>query len=217
MKREFLRGLCLLALLGTMQGVSATTVQSVQLAPTADGHVRIFGGEVVDTTSTALSFFQSGGNIDNAVLEFDLSGINALAINSASLAITLTRFVSNVGSNPAAVDIFAYTGDGIVDINDYAAPGTQVVDTTTPAGGVAGDVRSFSFTDVAPIESALFANGLLTLRLESDNFASLVFASLENTGFGAASLSIDYTPVPLPAAWLMMLPAVVALGRRRRA
>ena len=186
-------------------GVAYTSHAAViDLSPTADGSVRTFGGDSVNTTDTKVSLLQSGGNITNSVFEFDLSSLNATAISSARLDITLTRFVSNTGSTPANIHIFAYNGDGVVDISDYAATGTQVVNSNTPQGGVAGDVRSFSFTDVTPMNDAL-VNGLLTLRIETDSFASINIASLENTTLAAANLNLQYTAsaVPAPAAiWL---------------
>jgi len=198
---------------------------SIDINPTADGDVQVFGGDSVDTVDTRISFTQSGGLIRNGILEFDLSGIvDGSTINSASLDITLTRFVSNTGSNPAAIDVFAYNGDGVVNIADFNATGTQVVNTTTPQGGSSGDVRSFTFTSVAPIVTALIGD-LLTLRIETDSFASIQFASLENTTLSAALLKIDFTEptisvVPLPAALPLFGSGLAIMGfigwRRKR-
>jgi hypothetical protein len=87
-------GICLIALSSMAHGATAT------LSPTADGDMTTFGGAVVDTTSTTIEFIQSGRNIHNAVLEFNLASIaDGSTINRVSLAITLSRFVSNTGSN----------------------------------------------------------------------------------------------------------------------
>lgn len=124
----------------------------VSLNPTADGSVRTWGGNEVKTADAGINFTQSGGLQRHAIFEFDLSAIDdAATINSVSFDLTITRFVSNTGSNPAAIHIFAYNGDGVVDISDYAATATEVANTSTPQGGSAGDVRSFSLSDVAPI------------------------------------------------------------------
>ena len=206
----------------TLMGLTSIAQAAViNLNPTADGDTQTFGGDSVDTTGALINFSQSGANIRNAILEFDLSSLNASSITSARLDITLTRFVSNTGSNPAQIDIFAYTGDGVIDITDYAAPGTQVVNTSTAQGGVAGDIRSFSFTDLAPLDAALL-NGLLTLRIETDSFASINIASLENASLAAANLNLEYTPsaVPVPAAaWLFGsgLLGLVGVARRKQA
>lgn len=177
-------GICLIALLSMAHGATAT------LTPTADADMTTFGGAVVDTTSTTIEFIQSGRNIHNAVLEFNLTSIaDGSTINSVSLAITLSRFVSNTVSNPAATDVFAFAGDAVVDIADYSG-GTQVYDATTAYGGTGGDVRTFVLSDMTTFETLLVGN-LLTLRLETDSFARVQFASLENTVFDAAALSVD--------------------------
>ena len=124
-------------------GAMIANAASVELLPTSDGDVQTFGGDDVNVSRTHIAFTQSGGLIRNAILEFDLASIpNTATVTAVQLNLTLTRFVSNTGANPAAIDIIAYNGDGMIDLNDFAASGTQVVDTTTPAGGVAGDIRA---------------------------------------------------------------------------
>ena len=190
-----------------MMAVSAifmsASAATVSLNPTADGSVKIFGTDDVNTTGTSITFSQSGSNIRNAILEFDLSAIaDGSTINSVSLDLVLTGFVSTIGANPADVDILAYGGDGVIDLIDFNVSGTSVFSGTTPDNGSAGDVRSFSFTTLTPIADALALN-LLTLRLETNSFDTIRFASLENSNFSAASLNINFTPlsvVPLPAA-----------------
>lgn len=199
---------------------NATTVS---LTTIDDGSIRTWAGPVVDTTSTGVAVTQSGGLIRNGIFEFDLSSIadNAV-INSVVFQWINTRFVSNTGGNPAAVDLFTFLGDGVVTLADYSAAGTQVVDSSTPAGGSGGDVDSFAFSDLSDVTAALLGD-LLTIRFETDSFASISVASLENTTHGAAQLIIDYTaapaPVPLPASLplaMIGLMALAGLGCNRR-
>jgi len=199
-----LQTLVTISVLAFLSSVATSNATVFELMPTADGDVQTFGGDDVDTMSTLIAFTQSGGLVRNGILEFDLSSIpDASLINSATLEITLTRFVSNFG-NPAAIDIFAYVGDGLIDILDFDAVGTQVADTTTPTGGVAGDVRSFSLSPLTLFSDALVDN-LLTLRIETDSFASINFASLENTTLDAAKLTIDAVPEPSAAVMFVCL------------
>jgi len=207
MKKQI--SLALLALLFPTSLSAAT----MSIATSADGSTQVFGGDDVDTAGTAIGVTQSGGLIQNGIFEFNLAGIDdGATINSVSFEWTNTRFVSNVGSNVPQVDLFAYLGDGSVTIDDYAATGDQVADTSVPQGGSAGDVATVAFTDLAMFTSALLGD-LLTVRFETDSFASFRIAALENLDYDAARLVVDYTPgsvsaVPLPASGLLLLGAL---------
>lgn len=187
---------------------------TISLNPTADGDIQIFGGNSIDTTDTKIEFTQSGGLIRNGILEFDLSSIaDGSTINSASLDIILTRFVSNIpAATVANIDLFAFNGDGVITLSDFNTTGIQVFDGTTPKGGNSGDLRSFNFSNLSPIANAL-AQNLLTIRIETDSFASINFASLENLSLAAATLNIDYTaPIPLPLTLPLFGTGLVILG-----
>ena len=72
------------ALVGMMLAGQALATP-VALNPTADGYMRTFGGDFVDTTSDRVNFSQSGGSVTNGVLEFDVSVIpDTATVNSAS-------------------------------------------------------------------------------------------------------------------------------------
>lgn len=207
--------------LGLLAAVDAAAT-TVTFLPIADGSVRLFGGEQIDDTSTSISLSRSGALDIRAVLEYDLSGLPTGAIiTEASLAFTLTGRVSNTGGNPAKIDIFAFGGDGLITAADFDAIATQVVDSSTPLGGSAGDVRSFAFDTVAPIEAVL-PGGALALRIQTQNFATVGFASLENATRSAAVLSVTYdaptdapTPIPLPAGAPLMIGAFGLLAALR--
>lgn len=199
--------IALAAALGALS-IGASHAASLTFTPTADGTVQIFGGDSVITDGDTLSVTQSGGLIRNGIFEFDLSAIDdGATITGATLSVTSARFVSNTGNNPAVADLFVFGGDGTVDISDFAAAGSQVVDTTVPNGGSAGDVFTFTFSEVASLQGLLVSD-LVTLRLETDSFASILLRALESTDGGAASLTVEFDlpdggEIPLPAAaWL---------------
>ncbi|MEM7669578.1 MAG: hypothetical protein AAF317_10585 [Pseudomonadota bacterium] len=218
---------CILAAaVGATLLAATTSAATIGLTPLDDGTVRVFGGDEVETTDGTLTLLQSGQNITNSVLEFDLGPLGASAtINSMTLSVALDRLVSNLGPT-AEIDIFAYGGDGAVTLADYDAPGTQVFDASIPTGGSQLDMVSFDLTDVAPFQSQL--PDLVTLRLETDSFASIVFLSMEQA-FGAEfspTLTIDFTPgsvtsVPIPGALPLFAAGLAMFGctrsRKRKA
>lgn len=202
------------AVCATLLLAGSANAATFTLTPTADGDARVFGGDTVDTTDTRISVAQSGSNITNGVLEFDLTSIpDAAVITAARLDVELVSFTSNTGSNPAPIHIFGYNGDGSVTIGDYDAAATTMLSTTTPLGGSAGDVISFSLTTLTPLTAALSGNAL-TVRVETDSFATFRFASLENTVLNPAKLVVttQATVVPLPAGVPLLLSGLAALG-----
>ena len=62
----------------------------------------------------------------------------------------------------------------------------------------------------------LLASNALTLRTSTDNFATFSVASLEHATRSAVALEIEFTPVPLPGAWLLFGAATLGLTKRRR-
>ncbi|MBN9669183.1 VPLPA-CTERM sorting domain-containing protein [Roseibium aggregatum] len=193
---------------------TSLSAATMTISTSADGWTQTFGGNSVNTSGSSINVQQSGGLIQNGIFEFSLAGIDdGATINSVSFEWTNTRFVSNTPSNPGAnVDLFAYLGDGSVTIDDHAATGDQVADTSVPKGGSAGDVTTIAFTDLTMFASALLGD-LLTVRFETDSFASFRIAALESLDYDAARLVVDYTPgsvsaVPLPASGLLLLGAL---------
>lgn len=66
------------------------------------------------------------------------------------------------------------------------------------------------------MEDALLSD-LLTIRMETDSFASFRIAAIGNDdGYAAARLIIDYTPVPLPAGIGLFISVIGLRFTRRR-
>ena len=196
---------------------------STNIAVSADGDAQTFGGNDVNTTDTVVTTTQSGSLQRHIILEFDLSPIpDGSTIDSVTLNLTKSGGFSNTGGNPIPLHLLAYTGDGVIDIADYSAAGTDVGNPTiaiTPTNPVNGTAYAYGFTTVAPAQTALdTASNLLTVRIETDSFATANFTSSESTsGFAAPSLDINYTLVPEPSSTAMMaLAGFIGLSRRRR-
>lgn len=186
-------------------------------SPTADGDTQIFGGDDVETGAARLTMTQSGGLVRNIILEFDLNGLSpGDTINSASLGLVKDGNLSNLGG-PAPIEIFGYVGDGVIDIADFNATATQLATDSIALGQANGTALNFSLS-TSTIQSAVDSNGLLTLRLETNSFAVVEFASLETTtGFSPPTLTLDVTSVPEPSALVLLLSVSLGLcGIRRR-
>ncbi|WP_321364122.1 VPLPA-CTERM sorting domain-containing protein [uncultured Celeribacter sp.] len=86
------------------------------------------------------------------------------------------------------------------------------------AGGSKYDVWDFSITNLSAFED-LLDDDLITLRFETDSFASVRLMDLDNEGGAyAASLTVDYDlpAVPLPAGLPLMLGGFGLFGMLRR-
>ncbi len=211
------------ALVAGFMAAGAANAANITLTTIDDGRTgqNAIGQLATVTNDTAIGVSQSGSLLYNGIFEFDLSSIaSGSTINSVAFGWTNTRFISNTGSNPAKVDLFAFAGDGSVTDSDHTG-GTQVVDSSTPAGGTGGDTDSFLFSDLSMLSSAL-TNGYLTVRFETNSFASINVAALENAIYDAATLTVDYTappttsPIPLPAGMPLLLAGLGAFGIAKR-
>lgn len=200
----------------THQTVAADEIFTVM----NDGDVQTFGGDDVNTTDDRLSTAQSGGLIRNIILEFDLSSLGAgTVVNSGTLNLVKFGLQGNTGGNPVPLELYAYTGDNIVNLADYDAPGTAIGTNSVPLGIANGTAVDIVLSDIAPIQSVVDGSGLLTIRIETNSFGTLELASLENgSGFNAPELSLNVTAVPEPSGMLIVSALCCGLAgiRRRR-
>lgn len=203
----------------TLSCFTTAEAQLMTFNPTADGDTQIFGGDFVDTSAARLGILQSGGNIRNSILEFDLSSLGSGDIvTSAVLGLVKDGSLSNLGG-PVPIEIFGYLGDGVIDIADHNAVATQLATGSIALGQANGTALSFSL-GTPTIQSAIDASGLLTIRLETNNFATVNFASLETTtAFSPPTLTLGVaSSVPEPSALALLLSASIGFcGIRRRA
>lgn len=203
----------------TLSFFTTAEAQLLTFNPTADGDTLTFGGDFVETGDERLVMFQSGANIRNVILEFDLSSLgSADIINSVSLGLYKDGNLANIGGNPAPIEIYGYLGDGVIDIADYDAAATQLGSGSIALGQPNGTALNFSLS-TPTIQSAVDASGLLTLRLETNSFATVNFASLETTtAFSPPTLTLDVASnVPEPSALALLFGVSIGLcGIRRR-
>lgn len=217
-KRHAIRTAMFLLLAATT--FASTRADLATFVAVEDGEVQVFGGDTVDTTDVRLTTIQSGGLERNIILEFDIGSIApGSTIDSASLAIVKDGIFSNTGTD-LPLHLLAYNGDGVIDISDFDAVATNVGDFTINNAPIPANGTEFVFdlSDVAPLQTALdTAAGLLTVRLETDSFATINFASLETaTGFAPPELRVTFTAIPEPASLAILVGATLIFGVRRR-
>ena len=172
-----------------------------------DGRTRVFGGDEVDTTNESLTLTQSGSLIDNVILEFDISSLSASALlSSASLSLVQDGFASDIGSTAIPIEAFVYAGDGVVTIDDFDALATNIGDFSVPLSVTDGDVLTFDFADLSEFQSIVASGAeFLTIRLETNSFATIGFASLEDPVFAPPTLRIESVPEPSCAGMTLLL------------
>lgn len=184
-----------------------------------DGDVQTFGGDDVDTTADRLTTTQSGGLVRNIILEFDLSSLSSgTVVNAGTLNLVKFGLQGNTGGNPVPLELYAYNGDGVVTLADYDATGTAIGTSSVPLGISNGTAVDIALSDIAPIQSIVDGSGLLTIRIETNSFATLNLASLENgSGFNAPELSLNVTSaVPEPSGLVVLSTLCFGLARTRR-
>ena len=219
-RRRILPGIALVVCLASLAAPEFATADVVtDFAPTADGFTRTFGGDLVDTTGTRLTVSQSGNNANNIVFEFDLSSIAAgSTLDSAELRLVHDGNIMNVIGPSVPIEAYVYAGDGNVDIADFSATGLNAGNFSVPIATTSdGDLVTFNFTDLTGIQSVIDGADLLSIRLESNNFGVIEFASSENTNFDGPILRLETSAVPEPSGIGAAFLLCGLLLRRRRA
>lgn len=88
-----------------------------------------------------------------------------------------------------------------------------VVDSDLSVTG--GDLLTFDFADLSEFQSIVDSGAnFLTIRLETNNFATIGFASLEDPDFAPPTLRIESVPEPSCAGLVLLLGGFFV--RRRR-
>ncbi len=205
----------------------------VSIVATADGDVRgaRSGGLIprsVDDDSISVGAQISGSLQDRAIWEFDLSGIAAQPISSATLDVTVFGSIAHPppdsGDGSSRLRFYGYQGNGVIDTDDYAASGSALISTfvfPTATNGEPPSGTRLSFDlDTALLRQVADGGGFFGIRAQqSFNFSGFGVRSLEYTSSsGKPTLVLDVAAVPEPSNYvaLSVLLSFVVLIRRKR-
>lgn len=191
--------------------------------PVDDGSIQ-FSGSLGYTTTTEepdVRFARSGGNnVRDAVFEFSLATLPSDAIiTGAVFQFQNAGTVSNTGGNPAPVEAFVFAGDGMVTDNDHQnlTAGDAAGMTSLPIGSGTPVGSLIELTlDASVIQSIVDADAdFLTLRLQTQNFATVRVTSLENDADAAVAPALRLDFIPAPGSFALAGVAMLAARRRR--
>lgn len=207
----------------------AVSAATINLITVADGSVQDTSGPVIaiDDAASVTASNVNGFVSSRAVFEFDLSGIlDTSTISAATFGFTASGPTSAIdGVVEFTVD--AYLGNGVIDVDDFTAIGTEVISASLGVPTATGTMFSFALSTLLPLQNAL-AGDLLTMRLSvTEPFEQIRIGFLESAvtsaPYAPAFLTVEATPivvappaVPLPAGLPLLLAGLGALGFVRR-
>lgn len=221
MKRRPFRGIILLSvftflMLAVNEPVIATITMPIVDGSIADGLQGPKDG-IPDEYSTVS--IVSVLDVDRPVLPFESRGIIEFELPVRARPVTNAELVLNVfdsmGPYPFTVDVFTYTGDGLLLLNDFNA------------GSL---FTSFAYSG-EPVVSLDVTSFIQTLYASGDDFAGFNFqfavpSTIPINGPGVSFNSLEYPPaaklrlLPIPAPGAVLLTSIGAglIGwlRRRR-
>jgi len=130
------------------QGMSLETLEvrvlpaAINVTAAADGYARDANRDnvftVLDTIGNNLLVRSTTGTntgYERSMLEFDLSTIStALTVDSATLVLRVSQFTKSENVLPR-IDVYGYTGDGVIDLADASAAATLIGTATVNALG----------------------------------------------------------------------------------
>ena len=155
---------------------------AVNVTAAADGYARDANRDnvftVLDTIGNNLLVRSTTGTntgYERSMLEFDLSTIStALTVDSATLVLNVSQFTKS-GTVFPKVDVYGYTGDGVIDLADASAAATLVGTATVNA---LGELRINLDANFVRSQGA----GFIGLRLQNPtlNGPISVFSALES-------------------------------------
>lgn len=199
--------------------VVSPNVGTLSTTPLVDGELDLVNGGTYSVLAgnTSINVQEIGfASIDRrGALEFDLRGLPAGAtITSASIRFNVNVLTSGGAGSPSMPRIFGYQGDGTITAAD--ATGASVLLGT----GAATDLGTNTIAlDAAAIQALLSNSSTLGLLVRGDTaFHQFGFSTLASSQVAGvpASLSIAYS-VPEPSlAFVILIPAFILRGSKRR-
>lgn len=186
----------------------------------ADGHTYGYGSGTAYTSETYTNLYRS--YISNkSIFEFDISSVPDDAIlTDVSLKLVFTDFRAGSDWLPITINFYAYAGDGIVNATDHVASATLIASKTYTEEQKKGTVLDLSINDLYSIQSIIDDKNVNYLTVRAwcvNNMFIGGFSSLENTVYDPATLTLEYSAVPIPSTFFLLGMGLLSLlGYSRR-
>nr|WP_321400396.1 hypothetical protein [uncultured Desulfobacter sp.] len=191
----------------------------VTLEPIVDGDV---SRSSFNTEDASTSLYRSGGACYKSIFEFDLSFIsNDITLTGAEISLYFSRFFAVSSWLPVTINFYAYAGDGTVTLDDYTTEDSYLVGSVIYDTGQENGTQLVLSFDTDYIQRLLDDDSVDYVSIRAwctNSFFNGSIASLENSIYDAATLTLTYTSVPIPTTLFLLSSGVFALSvniRRR--
>jgi hypothetical protein len=202
----------------TLAGSAAreAAAEPITLSPVAVGSVEGLSGTVLAepfiTRTDRPGFTQQ---LHSAIVEFDVTALSSVRVATSRLTGTI-QANNFLDTGRRDIGVFVFSGNGVVDVLDFSAAGSQVGSVSyhpTPVG--ADRAVAFSFDVTIPLQRLIDTGASdIAVRFDALNFQAPSVLEARDCCFNPTQLHV--TPVPEPGTLLLLSSGIALLVPRAR-